>query len=191
MIGDVSGKGVPAALMMATLRACLRSHYALDSGDLARRLESVNRFFFECTAAEHYASLFVGEFDEGTGRLRYANCGHVPPIVARAGLRLERLRATSTVLGLFDTWSCATAETTLGEGDVIALVSDGVTEAVSPQGDGFGDERLVSALLAHRDLRAGALVRAIADEARAFRGNAPGDDLTLVAARVRRGAAGG
>jgi serine phosphatase RsbU (regulator of sigma subunit) len=190
VLGDVSGKGVPAALMMATLRACLRSHYALASGDLARRLESVNRFFLECTASEHYASLFVGEYDERSERLRYANCGHVPPVVLRRGLRAERLRPTATVLGMFDGWTCGTRETALGEDDLLLLVSDGVTEAASPGGDAFGEERLLAALGAYRDLRAGALVRAISDEVRAFCGGGCADDLTIVAARVRRRGAG-
>lgn len=186
VLGDVSGKGVPAALMMATLRASLRCHYAFGTGDLSARLESVNRLFGECIAVEHYASLFVGEFDEPSGRLRYANCGHVPPVVLRRDLRVERLAPTATVLGMFDDWTCEAAETTLAEGDVLVLVSDGVTEATGASGEAFGDARLPAALVAHRDLRAGALLRAIADEARAFCGNAPMDDLTLLAARVRR-----
>ncbi len=184
VLGDVSGKGVPAALMMATLQASLRSHYALASGGLERRLESVNRFFVECTASEHYASLFVGEYDDATGRLRYANCGHVPPLLLRSGLRPERLEPTATVLGLFEDWTCATAETALAEGDLLLVVSDGVTEAVDARGETFGD-LLLSSLEAHRDLRAGALVRAVADEATAFCGGASADDLTVVAVRVR------
>ena len=184
VLGDVSGKGVPAALMMATLQASLRSHYALASGELERRLESVNRFFVECTASEHYASVFVGEYDESSGRLRYANCGHVPPLLLRSGLRLERLEPTATVLGMFEEWSGSTGETALAEGDLLLVVSDGVTEAAGARGETFGDH-LPAALEAHRDLRAGALVRAIADEVRAFCGGDSSDDLTIVAARVR------
>ena len=185
VLGDVAGKGVPAALMMATLQAILRTHYALASGSLARRLESVNRFFAECTASEHYASLFIGEYDATSGLLTYANCGHVPPVVLRAGLRVERLAPTATLLGIFKDWTCPTAETSLAEGDILLLASDGATEATSPEGEAFGDGRLVAALYAHRDLRAAALVRAIADEVRAFCAEDAMDDLTLVAARVR------
>jgi len=186
VLGDVSGKGVPAALMMATLHACLRSHYALASGDLGRRLESVNRLFLECTAPEHYASLFVGEYDERSGRLAYANCGQAPPFVLRRGLRVERLAPTSTVLGMWDGWACETAQTTLGEGDLILAVSDGVTDAADPDGEVYGDWRLLTALTAQRDLRASVLVRAIADEVRAFCGGDSADDVTLVVARARR-----
>jgi serine phosphatase RsbU (regulator of sigma subunit) len=185
VVGDVSGKGVPAALMMATLRAGLRSHYALAGGDLARRLESVNRFFLECTAAEHYASLFVGEYDDASGRLHYANCGHVPPVVLRRSLRVDRLRPTATVLGMFDEWRCRTEEASLEGGDLLVLVSDGVTEASSGNGETFGERRLLAALGAHRELRAGALIRAVSDTVTDFCEGGPADDLTIVAARVR------
>jgi len=185
VLGDVSGKGVPAALMMATLRTALRSHYALASGDLARRLESANRLFVECTASEHYASLFVGEYDETSRRLRYANCGHVAPHLLRRGLGVERLGPTATVLGMFEDWTCATAETPLEEGDVLLVVSDGVTEAANAEGVAFGDRHLAAALAAHRALRSGALARALADEATAFSGDGPDDDLTVVVVRAR------
>ncbi len=185
VLGDVSGKGMPAALMMATLQAGLRSHFALDSGDLAGRLESVNRFFVECTAAEHYASLFVGEYDEAGGVLRYANCGHVPPLLLRNGLHADRLLPTATVLGLFDSWRCEVLETPFREGDLLLAVSDGVTETTGASGEPFGDHRLLAAARAHRDLRSVALVRALADEIRAFAGGRAGDDVTILAARAR------
>ncbi len=186
VLGDVSGKGVPAALMMATLQAGLRSHYALASGGLGRRLESVNRFFVECTASEHYASLFVGEYDEAAGTLRYANCGHVPPLLLRAGLRVERLAPTATVLGLFEPWRCDVVEIPFFEGDLLLAVSDGVTEVAGATGEPFGDRRLAAAALSRREERSAALVRAVADEVRAFAGGRAGDDLTILAARVRR-----
>jgi sigma-B regulation protein RsbU (phosphoserine phosphatase) len=161
----------------------------LSSVDVAQRLEVVNRVFTASTAAEHFVSLFVGEFDEASGRLQYANCGHVPPIVLRRNLRVERLEPTGTVLGWFDAWSCDTAHTRLHEGDILLVVSDGVTESMSPAGEFFGDERLVAALVANRERRTSDLVRTIADEARRFRNGVPGDDVTVVAARVRRSAA--
>ena len=185
VLGDVSGKGVPAALMMAVLQSTLRTHYVLSAGDLARRLESVNRFFVECTASAHYAGLFVGEYDEASEILRYANCGSVPPFVVRRGLRVERLESTCTVLGLFDDWTCGTAEVTLDPQDLLVLVSDGATEATGVDGSAFGDSALATSLLACRDLRAAALVRAVADAAVAFTPRGLTDDLTVVAARVR------
>lgn len=185
VVGDVSGKGVPAALLAAAFQASLRTHYAVASIDLARRLHVVNRVFAESTAVEHFVSLFVGEYEQASGRLRYANCGHVPPIVLRKTLRDEHLEATATVLGWFDDWTCDTAETTLEAGDIVLVVSDGVTESMASDGEFFGDARLLAALVANRERRIADLVRAIADEARRFRNGGPGDDVTLVAARVR------
>jgi len=185
VLGDVSGKGVPAALLMATLRASLRCHYAIGSGDLVQRLQCVNRLFGESTAMEHYASLFVAEFDASSGRLRYANCGHVPPVLLRRGLRVERLDATAGPLGMFEDWVCQANEAVLAEGDLLVVVSDGATEAVGGRGETFGDSRLVAAIQANRELRIAALLRAVADEVRSFCDGGPPDDLTLVAARVR------
>ncbi|HXH29000.1 MAG TPA: SpoIIE family protein phosphatase, partial [Candidatus Polarisedimenticolia bacterium] len=145
VVGDVSGKGMPAALMMSALQAMLRTGYALGPDSLGRRLETVNRLFTASTACEHYATLFVGEHDAATGRLVYANCGHVAPLVLRRGLRVDRLRPTATVLGLFDRFEGATAATTLEEGDLLLGVSDGVTEAEDAAGATFGETRLVAA----------------------------------------------
>jgi len=184
-LGDVSGKGVAAALMMATLQASLRSHFALGPGELSPLLESVNRLFTACTASEHYATLFLGEFDQATGCLVYANCGHVSPLLLRGGLRIERLGPTATPLGMFEAWTAPVAGTFLDDGDLLLMASDGVTEAAGPAGEPFGDDRLATALLAHRESRPSAVVRALADEVREFAGGRLTDDLTLVAARAR------
>ena len=184
-LGDLSGKGIAAALMMATLQASLRSHFALGPGELSALLESVNRIFTGCTASEHYATLFLGELDQASGRLAYVNCGHVSPLVLRGGLRVDRLGPTATPLGMFESWTAPAAETILRDGDLLLIVSDGVTEALGPGGDPFGDDRLLSAFLAHRESRPPAVVRAIADEVRDFTGGRLADDLTLVAARAR------
>jgi len=161
VLGDVSGHGIPAALMMATLQATLRAHYALADADLAERVESVNRLFFDSTAAEHYAAVFVGEYDDRSGRLRYANCGHVPPLLVRAGGDVVRLRSTGTVLGMFDTWGGSLSEVTLSAGDTLVAVTDGVIEAAD-QGQGeFGELRLLSTIMRYRHLEPASLVRAI------------------------------
>jgi serine phosphatase RsbU (regulator of sigma subunit) len=183
-VGDVSGKGVPAALMMAALQAILRTHHALHPGDLASRLASVNRLFAGCTSAEHYASLFIGEYLPATGRLVYANCGHVAPVVLRRDLRVEILPPTGMVLGMFDEWKGGTSEIGLAPGDLLLAVSDGVTEAAGPAGGEFGLRGLVAALEARRDQRAAALVRGLADDVRRFSAGRQADDLTRRAARA-------
>jgi serine phosphatase RsbU (regulator of sigma subunit) len=185
ILGDVSGHGVPAALMMAALQASLRTHYALSSADLGQRIRSVNRLFFDCTAAEHYAGLFVGEYDEPSGRLRYANCGHVSPVLVRADGGVERLEPTGTVLGMFDSWGGSLDEVTLAAGDTLVLVTDGIVEATDPGQGEFGELRLLSSIMRYRHLGPAALIRAIARDVRLACGRRPLDDATVVVARVR------
>jgi len=184
IVGDVSGKGVPAALMMAALQANLRSHYALSSNDLERRIESVHRQFFECTASQHYASLFVGEYDDASGRLRYANCGHVPPLILHDDCSVTRLDSTATVLGMFENWEGCVAEVRLSHGDLLVLATDGILEAADRDGEHFGESRLLSEVVKHRLLSPDRLIRTIVREVRAHEEDRQMDDQTLVVARV-------
>jgi sigma-B regulation protein RsbU (phosphoserine phosphatase) len=181
-LGDISGKSVPAALMSASLQATLRAHYALGGGDLAARLESINRLFHECTASGHFASLFLGEYDDRNRRLRYANCGHVPPLLLRADGEPEWLASTATLLGILPDWRCAIAETTLSAGDTLLLYSDGATEARNPAGEEYGEQRLAASFHAARRMPLPALLEVVAREVRMFTGGRMADDLTLVVA---------
>jgi len=191
ILGDISGKGVPAALMMAALQSSLRSHYAVSQSTLERKIESVNRLFFECTATEHYASLFAGEYDDASGRLRYANCGHVPPLIVPEDLGVTRLLPTATLLGLFEKWSGRVGEVTLNPGDTLVLATDGILEATSPQGQELGEGRLIAVVRRCRDLPPTELIREIIGEIQRFTGNRPAlDDQTVVVARVRTAANG-
>jgi len=184
-VGDISGKGVPAALMTASLQASLRSHYELGPGDLVGRLESMNRLFYECTASGHFATLFLGEYDDRTRHLRYANCGHVPPLLLRDDGRLEWLASTAGVLGIQGEWTCATADVALAPGDTLVVYTDGVTEAMSAGREQFGEQRLADLLAAARGLPLDDLLAAVVNEVRSFGGGDIADDLTLVAARPR------
>jgi serine phosphatase RsbU (regulator of sigma subunit) len=185
VIADVAGNGVPAALLMAHLQATLRTDYALASGDLAARLERVHENLLRSVAPGHYATLFAGEYDDDTGRLRYANCGHVPPLLLRGDGGVTRLEATTTALGLFEVWPCPLAEIALAPGDLLLACTDGVTEAPDGAGNEFGIERLQEVARAARHLATPALLRVITAAVRHFAGGAPLDDLTLVAARRR------
>jgi serine phosphatase RsbU (regulator of sigma subunit) len=185
-VGDVSGKGVAAALLTAALQASLRSHYAVGGGDLAARLQSVNRLFHDSTAEGRFATLFVGEYDDRTACLRYANCGHPPALLLRADGSLARLEATATVLGITLAWPCAVGQTRLGMGDTLLVYSDGATEARRADGEEFGEERLAAALGEGARLPLPALLEHVTGRVRAFCGGGPGDDLTLVAVRARR-----
>jgi len=184
VIGDASGHGVPAALMIAGLQATLRSHYALTASDLRARLESINRLFVECTATGHFATLFLGEYDDRTRVLRYANCGHVPPMLLRADGVVERLQPTAGILGVFTDWQCGIAEVQLAPGDLLLACSDGATEARDAAGEEYGEARLAGALRAMRHEALDDVLHGLAEDIRRFTGTPPADDLTLVAARA-------
>ncbi|MGO4882268.1 MAG: PP2C family protein-serine/threonine phosphatase [Bryobacteraceae bacterium] len=187
VIGDIAGKGIAAALLMANLQANLRSQCAMALARPQRFLESVNRLFFENTVSSAYATLFFAEYDDRSGRLRYANCGHLSGLVLRRGGHLERLDSTCTVLGLFADWNCALCECRLAAGDALALYTDGVTEAFNGAGEDFGEQRLVEALRRTRKLTCHEQVEAIAGEVRQFSPGEQFDDITLIVARRREG----
>src|SRR5580704_7808105 len=146
ILGDVSGKGVPAALLMANLQACFRSQEPHALLQPAHVLETVNRHFFDSTAAERFATLFYGLYDDRTRIFRYVNCGHVPPLLLRASGDMETLDPTATMIGAFRQWSCTESDVSLATGDTLLIYSDGVTEAEAPGGQEFGEERLIRCL---------------------------------------------
>jgi serine phosphatase RsbU (regulator of sigma subunit) len=183
VLGDISGKGIAAALLMANLQGNLRTQYALALQDPERFLHSVNDLFYENTAANAYASLFFGEYDDRTRRLRYANCGHLSPLLLRANGKLERLGSTCTVLGLFKDWKCSIEECSLHPGDTLALYTDGVTESFDAKGEEFGEQRLIDVLrynCAHSPQR---LLDSIVGEVRRFSPHEQHDDITLIVAK--------
>ncbi len=184
-LADICGKGFPAALLMANLQASLRSRSAHELPDLARQLRVINQLLYRASDASRYATLFLGLYDDSTRRLRYANCGHNPPVLLRADGRSERLMPTAPVLGLFlEEWECETAEVHLEQGDLLALYTDGVTEAWSDQGEEFGESRLLETLRGHREQAAGDVLDTLLSTVRAFSGREQEDDITLVVARV-------
>lgn len=137
------------------------------------------------TAPEHFATLFIGCYEDATRRLRYANCGHNPPLLLRRDGHTERLAPTAPVLGLIRDWCGEVVEVPLAPGDVLLLFSDGATEARNREGEEFGDARLLEALRASRDLPADEIPEAILAGVEAFAGRDHDDDITLLAARAR------
>jgi sigma-B regulation protein RsbU (phosphoserine phosphatase) len=183
VLADVSGKGVPAALLMANLQASFRNQ---PPGALLRPsdvLAAVNRHFFDSTAAERFATLFFGIYDDGTRRIRYVNCAHVSPFLLRASGDLVKLDATATMLGAFQMWKCREASVDLGRGDTLLICSDGVTEAGIEHGDEFGDDRLEQVLRASVGVPAASLVQKVIDDVSQFSGASRSDDVTVVALR--------
>jgi sigma-B regulation protein RsbU (phosphoserine phosphatase) len=181
VLGDVSGKGVPAALLMANLQACFRSQEPQALLQPAHVLETVNRHFFDSTTAERFATLFFGIYDDRTRGLRYVNCGHVAPLLLRASGELETLDPTATPIGAFRHWSCTEREVCLRPGDTLLIYSDGVTEAEAPSGEDFGEERLVRCLRDSHGQPPRSLVHCIVESVSEFSHGSRYDDVTVVA----------
>jgi serine phosphatase RsbU (regulator of sigma subunit)/catechol 2,3-dioxygenase-like lactoylglutathione lyase family enzyme len=183
VIGDISGKGIAAALLMANLQANLRSQCAVARDHPQRMLRSVNQLFCENTPNGSFATLFFGEYDDTSRRLRYANCGHLSGLILRGDSSLECLRSTATILGAFTEWDCEVGECQLQPGDTLALYTDGVTESFNQEREEFGEERLVETLRCNRALPPRELLTAVVDEVRRFSPHEQHDDITVIIAK--------
>jgi serine phosphatase RsbU (regulator of sigma subunit)/catechol 2,3-dioxygenase-like lactoylglutathione lyase family enzyme len=183
VLADISGKGIAGALLMANLQANLRSRYALALDDFPRLLKSVNQLFYENSPNDRFATMFFAVFDDRTGDMEYANCGHNAALLFRSNGTLERLESTTTVIGLFPRWECGSRFTVLAPGDLLVVYSDGVTESLDHANEEFGEERLVTTIQRNRDCCPEALISAIVDDVRAFSPHEQHDDITLIVAR--------
>jgi sigma-B regulation protein RsbU (phosphoserine phosphatase) len=183
-IGDVSGKGTPAALLMATLGAYVRSQ-RLDRGtDLAHVTAHLNRFVYDISAPNRYATFFYARYAADTRVLRYVNAGHNPPMIFRGG-DVIRLGPTGPVIGLMLQCSYHEDRIVLEPGDVLVAFTDGVTEAINARDDEWGEERLAQVIAGHRTRSARELVALVLAGADDFAAGVPQyDDMTCVAARI-------
>lgn len=182
VIADIAGKGMAAALLMANLQANLRSQSATASQRPEIFLRSVNQLFYENTGPSAYATLLFAEYDDATQLLRYANCGHLAGLLLRHGGAVDRLESTATVVGLFPEWSCPLAQVQLMPDDLLALYTDGITEAWNDAGEDFGECRLIDALRRYSHQSPPALVASVVEELRQF-SSQQHDDITLIVAR--------
>ena len=187
VVADVSGKGISAALLMASLQAALRGQYPPDgrgaAPDPAEVLTRLNSHLHAHVEPNRFVTLFLVRYGGG-GRLLYGNAGHNPAALVR-GAEVQWLSAGGPMLGPFAGQRFATASVDVQPGDLVCLYSDGVTEAESPAGDFFGEERLAAVLCAHagehpREVEAGVLRRL--QEWRS--GKEAGDDVTVVVLRI-------
>ncbi len=186
VLADVSGKGLPAALMMANLQAILRTGAQLASQDLPAFLSVANRQFYESTQPHHYATLFFAEYDDTRRRLRYVSCGHPAGILLRRDGSVERLSSTTTAFGLFDELHTEVGETTIIDGSTLVVFSDGIIEAERDGGTELGEERLIEMLrdlVARRDIALTDLPRALVDEILETNSYRQTDDMTVIVAR--------
>ena len=177
LLGDVSGKGIGAALLMANLQATIRAQRELARYP-ARLLERANYLFFESTRPEHFATLFYGVYDAGTRTIHYVNCGHPSAVLLRANGNFELLDASATVLGAFQDRGFEERSVTLGTGDRLLLFSDGFSEAKMDEADDWA----FKTILRMAPSRAGGLAGALASLAAS--GGKQADDITVLDIRV-------
>jgi len=188
-LGDVSGKGIAAALTMASLQASLRADAMRAGDDIAGLITRVNRMLYDASTEDRYATLFYAQYDPAGRRLSYVNAGHCPPILLRSvadGQKIERLdQAGGTVVGLLPDCEYQQAEVCLTAGDLLVIYTDGFSEAMSPTQEEWGEERLFNAVANCDGLPAQDCIARIVQAADAFASGAPqSDDMTLVILRV-------
>ncbi len=186
-LGDISGKGISAALLMASLRASLRSIAGLQQGDLASHISHVNNLVYESSTANRYATFFYAEFDPATRRLTYVNAGHNPPYVLR-GAQAIPLEATGTVVGLLPDAIYAQASIQLERSDVLLAFTDGISEAMNHEHEEWGEDRMIASVdqrLTQPNCPAQQLLTSIFEAVDKFTAGAPQhDDMTLLVCTV-------
>ena len=184
-VGDVSGKGIFAGLLMAGLQARLQSLAARHETALPLLFESINRSTYESTDANRYATLFYGVYDGADGRMRYVNAGHNAPLLLRPDGTTVRLESNGPAVGMLPDARYEEASVALEPGCMLLGYTDGVTEALDPAGQEFGEARLERWARALINLEAAAACEALVGHVESFAaGPGPADDLTLSLVRV-------
>ncbi|HQZ82184.1 MAG TPA: SpoIIE family protein phosphatase [Pyrinomonadaceae bacterium] len=179
-LGDVSGKGTAAALLMASLHAAIHAQVAANR-ELEETVASINAYLAENTPANRFVTLFVAELDPATGSVKYINCGHNPPLIGRADGSVEQLASGGLPLGIIPTAEYESGSVGLGAGDVLVVYSDGVSEANNVAEEEFGLDRLTKVVQANITASASGLRDKVESALSSFTGTAPAnDDITLV-----------
>jgi sigma-B regulation protein RsbU (phosphoserine phosphatase) len=186
MVGDASGKGLAAALMIANVQSSLRAAALFTGNDLAALLKVVNRLAYTSSLANRYASLFYGVFNGATRVLHYVNAGHNPPVVLRRDGALHWLEPGGPPVGMFPDHDYQMKAIRLEPSDLVIAYTDGVVEAANPAGEEWGVQGLLQAASsgAKRETHAEALVELLFDSMDDFSKECQTDDATLAVVRV-------
>ncbi len=183
-IGDVSGKGIPAALLMASLQASLRGQVSFGPTDLAEVMGRVNHLICDASSANRYATFFYAQFDPQARTLAYVNAGHNAPMLLRASGCVDRLDQGGPVVGLIEVAGYQAAEVRLAPGDRLLAYTDGLSEAMNPADEEWGEERLLATFCDCDGLSAAETIRRLIAAADTFAAGAPQhDDMTVLVAR--------
>jgi sigma-B regulation protein RsbU (phosphoserine phosphatase) len=187
-LGDISGKGIPAALMMASLQASLRAEAARAAGDVAGLIARVNQALFNASSEDRYATFFYGQYDPATLKLAYVNAGHCAPMLLRASdnfRTIDRLSIGGPVIGLIPECTYEQGEVTLNKGDELVIFTDGVSEAMNRNLEEWGEDRLAASVRSCTACASPQLISHLMAGADAFASGAPQhDDMTLVVVRI-------
>jgi len=182
-LGDVSGKGLPASLLMANVQAMVRLLCLLGFSS-CQTMHYANELLCRCTAGNRFVTFFIAILDPSTGELEYCNAGHNPPLLVTVGGALEELSTKGAVLGMIPGFEYGCSRRVMSSGEVLVMFSDGVTEALDPLDDEFGEERLAWLLQGARAFEASSIVTELV---RAIRQHASersqSDDITILVAR--------
>ena len=183
LVGDVAGKGMPAALLVSSLQA--RVQVLFDEPDqLESRVTRLNRAIKTNCPDNRFITFFIGVLDPAAGCFTYCNAGHNEGIVIHSDGSAERLEATGLILGIMAGAAYAKQICQVGPGDLIVLFSDGVSEASRADGEDFGEERLVNLVREHRDETPQAIIETVIQQVTEFTNGAPpADDITIVVAK--------
>jgi phosphoserine phosphatase RsbU/P len=185
-LGDISGKGISAALLMASLQAALRSQAMFDGHGAGRTAEIVARLndhLFRSTAPDRFATFFYSVYDAQTRLLEYTNAGHPAPLCI-SGKQVRGLSAGGTVLGLFDDSQYESQTVEIAPGSLLIAYSDGLTEAENPNGEEFGEQRVLEVALRMGPARAGAVLKSLLEAVDQWTGPTEQmDDITVIMAR--------
>lgn len=187
-IGDVAGKGISAALMMASLQASLRSEATRAPENLASLVANVNRLIYEASAANRYATFFYAQFNPANRCLNYVNAGHNPPMLFRrenGSWQISRLQTGGTVVGLMENFPYEQGAVVLAPGDILVAFTDGISEAMNNSDDEWGEECLTQTIECCASLDPAKMIARIMQAADTFvAGAKQHDDMTLVILRV-------
>ncbi len=179
-LGDVSGKGTSAALLMSSLHAAIHAQIATNQ-PLAEVISAVNRYLADTIPPNRFITLFCAELEAATGMLSFINAGHNPPLIVHAAGTMEQLGAGGMPLGILPNAPYREGRTQLHAGDALVIYSDGVTETQNPQGEEFGPVRLYDVVARNLDASAAGIRDKIEAGITKFaQGTAAGDDITLV-----------
>lgn len=184
-VGDASGKGLAAALMISNVQSSLRTAALFTSDDGAAMLGAVNRHVYATSLLDRYATLFYGVLDGTARTLRYVNAGHPPAMVLRREGSIDWLEAGGAPVGMFADWAYEEGAVQLECGDLVVACTDGVLEAGNPFGELWGVEGLRRAVAANRARSAGDIVNAIFKSMDEFSRGRQADDATVAVLRIR------